>query len=137
MTERPSAVLRKIDCIRLYVPSMADGLAFYRDALGHRVVWQTECESGLQFPDSEAEIVLHTNRQAVETDIAVESAEDEAEIIRLAGGKIIVEPFDIQIGRCVVVEDPFGNALVLLDFSKGLLKVDADGRVVGNQRPNQ
>ena len=41
-------------------------------------------------------------------------------------------PFDIQIGRAVVVEDPWGNQLVLLDTSKGLLLTDADGTVVGN-----
>ncbi len=41
-------------------------------------------------------------------------------------------PFDIQIGRAVVVEDPWGNRFVLLDASKGLLVTDADGNVIGN-----
>jgi hypothetical protein len=49
-----------------------------------------------------------------------------------AGGSIVVPPFDIQIGRCVVVADPWGNRLVLLDMSKGPLMADARGNVVGN-----
>jgi len=50
-----------------------------------------------------------------------------------AGGTIVVPPFDIQIGRCVVVRDPWGTSLVLLDASKGLLITDADGNVIGNR----
>jgi len=34
-----------------------------------------------------------------------------------------------------VLEDPWGNPLVLLDASKGLLKTDADGNVIGNLDP--
>jgi hypothetical protein len=41
-------------------------------------------------------------------------------------------PFDIQIGRCVVLEGPWGNPLVLLDTGKGLLKTDIDENVIGN-----
>jgi predicted enzyme related to lactoylglutathione lyase len=28
-------------------------------------------------------------------------------------------PFDVAIGRCAVLEDPFGNVVCLLDMSKG------------------
>jgi hypothetical protein len=44
---------------------------------------------------------------------------------------MVAPPFDIQIGRAAVVEDPWGNRLVLLDCSKGHLLTDAAGRVVG------
>ena len=57
------------------------------------------------------------------------------QIIEAAGGKIVVPPFDIQIGRCVVVQDPWGNQFVLLDSSKGLLITDAEGNVIGNTDP--
>jgi hypothetical protein len=43
-----------------------------------------------------------------------------------------VPPFDIQIGRCVVVTDPWGNLLVLLDTSQGLLFTDEAGNITGN-----
>jgi hypothetical protein len=48
---------------------------------------------------------------------------------------VVVPPFDIQIGRRVVVEDPWGNPLVLLEVSKGLLKTDDEGYITGNIEP--
>ena len=62
----------------------------------------------------------------------VDSADEAAKWVEQAGGKVIVPPFDIQIGRCVVLEDPWGNPLVLLDMTKGPLKTDADGNVIGD-----
>ena len=38
-----------------------------------------------------------------------------------AGGTVEVAPFEIQIGRCAVVDDSFGNRRILVDSSKGLL----------------
>jgi predicted enzyme related to lactoylglutathione lyase len=35
------------------------------------------------------------------------------------GCGILVEPFDIPIGRCAVIRDPFGTTLCILDMSKG------------------
>ena len=83
-------------------------------------------------PDSDAEIVIQTERKEFEVNLLVESVGKAAEQIEKAGGKILVPPFDIQIGKCVVVQDPFGNALVLLDISKGLVRTDESGNVVGN-----
>ena len=127
-------LIRKVDCIRLYVPDLEAGLTFYRDRLGHALIWRTETAAGLRLPESEAELVLQTERREPETDLLVDSADEAAGFIEQAGGKIIVPPFDIQIGRCVVVEDPWGNTLVLLDGSKGTLKTDADGNVTGTAR---
>jgi predicted enzyme related to lactoylglutathione lyase len=125
------ALLRKVDCIRLYVPDLEAGLSFYRDRLGHGLIWRTETAAGLRLPESEAELVLQTEEQRQELDLLVDSADEAAKFIEQAGGKIIVPPFDIQIGRCVVLEDPWGNPLVLLDTSKGLLKTDDNGNVIG------
>ena len=127
--------LRKVDCVRLYVPDLEAGLSFYRDQLGHALIWRTETAAGLRLPESEAELVIQTEDQRQEVDFLVASADEAADVIQRAGGKIIVPPFDIQIGRCVVVEDPWGNPLVLLDASKGLLKTDAEGNVIGNIQP--
>lgn len=125
------ALIRKVDCVRLYVPDLEKGLAFYRDQLGHPLIWRTETAVGLRLPESDAELVLQTEEQRQEVDLLVHSADQAATRIEQAGGKVIVPPFDIQIGRCVVVEDPWGNPLVLLDTSKGLLKTDAAGNVIG------
>lgn len=126
------ALIRKVDCVRVYVPDLEAGLAFYRDRLGHALIWRTKTAVGLRLPESEAELVLQTEDQRQEVDLLVDSADEAAARVEQAGGKVIVPPFDIQIGRCVVLEDPWGNPLVLLDTSKGLLKTDADGKVIGN-----
>jgi predicted enzyme related to lactoylglutathione lyase len=128
------SLIRKVDCIRLHVADLEAGLSFYRDRLGHELIWRTETAAGLRLPDSEAEIVIQTERQEPETDLLVHSADEAARLIEQLGGKIIVPPFDIQIGRCVVVQDPWGNRLVLLDGSKGMLQTDADGNVIGNNQ---
>jgi lactoylglutathione lyase len=126
------ALLRKVDCVRLYVPDLEAGLSFYRDQLGHALIWRTDTAAGLRLPESDAELVLQTEEQRQEVDFLVDSADESAELLKQAGGKVLVAPFDIQIGRCVVLEDPWGNLLVLLDTGKGLLKTDADGNVIGN-----
>ena len=125
------ALIRKVDCVRLYVPDLEAGLSFYRDRLGHELIWRTETAAGLRLPESEAELVLQTEEQRQEVDLLVDSADETAKFIEQVGGKVIVPPFDIQIGRCVVLEDPWGNPLVLLDTSKGLLKTDDNGNVIG------
>ena len=120
----------KIDCVRLSVPKIESGLAFYRDGLGLQVKWRSETEVGLGLPGADSELVLHTEDRAVEVDFLVSSADEAAEQFKNAGGEIILGPFDIRVGRCVVVMDPWGNEYVLLDQSKGLLKTDSEGNVI-------
>ena len=76
---------------------------------------------------------LPPSRAVTVGDIRVDSGDvDEAFADFLeAGGESIVAPFDIAIGRCARIRDPFGNELVILDQSKGRLAADADGRVTG------
>jgi predicted enzyme related to lactoylglutathione lyase len=125
-------LIRKVDCVRLYVPDLEAGLSFYRDRLGHELIWRTNTAAGLRLPESEAELVIQTEDQQQEIDLLVDSVGEASNFIEQSGGKIIMPPFDIQIGRCAVVEDPWGNPLVLLDTSKGLLKTDKEGNVIGN-----
>jgi lactoylglutathione lyase len=135
MNSSHQPLIRKVDCVRLFVSDLEAGLAFYRDQFGHELIWRTERAAGLRMPDTNAEIVLQTEEQRQEIDFTVESADTAAQLIERAGGTIILPPFDIQIGRCTVVEDPWGNQLVLLDTSKGLLATDAEGKVIGNLSP--
>jgi adenosylhomocysteine nucleosidase len=120
----------KVDCIRLHVPDLESGLSFYRDQLGHALIWRTAQAVGLRMPGSEAELVLQTEQEGQEVDLTVNSADEAARSFVEAGGTLLVAPFDIQIGRCCVVRDPWGNQLVLLDTSKGLLKTDEEGNVI-------
>lgn len=124
-------LFRKVDCIRVPVPDIEKGLKFYKDLLGHEIIWRTESAVGLKIPESEAELVIHTESDEPETDITVKSAEAAVDRFIQAGGSILSGPFDIPIGKCVVVMDPWANRFVLLDSSKGTFKTDSNGYVIG------
>ncbi len=126
-------LFRKVDCIRMPVADLDAGFAFYRDALGHELNWRTATAAGLRMPGSDAEIVIHTEDGAPEVDLLVDSVESATQRFVESGGRVVDGPFDIAIGKCAVVTDPWGNMLVMLDMSKGKLVTDADGNVTGNE----
>lgn len=128
-----SALFQKVDCLSLPVTDLDEALRFYRDALGHELIWRDESAAGLRLPDSSAELVLHTDDRPMETDLAVASVAEAIDRFVAVGGAVVVEPFEIRIGLCAVVRDPWQNHIVILDRSKGLLEVDERGNVVGNQ----
>jgi predicted enzyme related to lactoylglutathione lyase len=112
--------LRKIDCVRLPVSDLDEAIGFY-GRLGHQLIWRRPTQAGLRLPDADAEIVLQTEQAEQEIDFLVDDADDAAERFTRLGGSLIAGPFDIEVGRCAVVEDPFGNRLVLLDLRYGRL----------------
>jgi predicted enzyme related to lactoylglutathione lyase len=123
--------IRKMDALQIPVPDLEAGLAFYRDRLWHELIWRTQTAAGLRMPDTDAELVLQTERPELEVNLLVASAGAAVAAIVEAGGSIVVPVFDIQIGKCVVVHDPWGNRLVLLDMSKGTFVTDPEGNVTG------
>jgi predicted enzyme related to lactoylglutathione lyase len=127
----PKPLFQKVDCLQVPVPDLEAGLAFYRDQLGHELIWRTEKQAGLRLPDSDAELVVQTERPELEANLTVASADAAVARIVEAGGRVLRPPFDIPIGQCAVVADPWGNRLVVLDNSKGLLVTDESGAVVG------
>ena len=131
MSEYP--LFRKIDCLALQVTDLNAAIGFYRQ-LGHEVLWRTASAAGLGLPESEAELVLQTERDGPETDLTVEDVPAAVERFVAAGGNVVLDPFDIAIGRCAVVSDPWGNRLVILDNSKGHLRTDDAGNVIGVER---
>jgi len=133
MTQRPQprGLLRKVDCVRLPVPDLEGGLAFYRDRLGQELVWRSEDAAGLRLADSDSELVLQTQRPRPEVDFLVASVDQAATELTRAGGTVVVEPSDIPVGRVAVIADPFGNPLTILDLTKGRYLTDADGNVTG------
>ena len=136
MKER-EPLISAVDSFQLYVQDLDEGIAFYSGRLHHAVIWRTTTAAGLRLPHSKAEIVIQTEREKPEVDLLVESADEAATQFTESGGSVIVPPFDIQIGRCVVCQDPWGNELVLIDCSKGRLAVDKDRNVVGNEAPER
>lgn len=125
-------LLRKVDSVEVRVPDIDAGLAFYRDRLGHELIWRSKTAAALSMPESDTELVLQTERPP-EPALLVESVEQAALRIVSAGGSILEQPHDIQIGRCVVAQDPWGNRLVLLDMTRGKLTTDADDNVTGDK----
>lgn len=129
-------LFRTVDCHSLPVADLDAAIAFY-GALGHEVIWRDASAAGLRLPDSDAELVLHTDNRPIETDLKVKSVPETIERFTRAGGTLVAGPFEIRIGQCAVLRDPWNNPLVVLDASKGLLDVDASGRVIGNRPPDR
>lgn len=124
-------LVQKVDCVHVEVSDLDSGLAFYRDRLGHELVWRGETAAGLKMAGGDTEIVINAEPWEWKTDLLVESATLAAQRFEEAGGSILSGPFDIEIGKAVVVRDPWGNEFVLLDASKGQLVTDADKNVIG------
>ncbi len=124
-------LILRVDAVQIVVPDLEAGLAFYRDKLGHELRWRSETSAGLAMPDSDTELVIQTTLDQQETGLLVESADDATQRFVEAGGTVIATPSDIPVGRVTVVQDPWGNRLVLLDLSKGTFDTDADGNVTG------
>ncbi|MFZ0829758.1 MAG: VOC family protein [Thermoplasmata archaeon] len=129
-------MFRKVDCVRIRVPDLDEGLKFYCEQLGHELAWRRgSVEAGLRLPQSDTELVLFTTptdlgNDSPEVDLLVDSADEASARLGSLGGQVLEGPFDIPVGRCAVVMDPFGNKLVVLDLSKGLLRTDTHQNVV-------
>jgi predicted enzyme related to lactoylglutathione lyase len=128
-------LLRRVDAVTVPVPDLDAGLRFYAEALGHRLNWRNDAigQAGLSLRESDTELVLSTDLQ-YEPNWLVESADAAAARVQGAGGRVVNGPFDIPVGRAVVVADPFDNHLLLLDLSKGTYLVDGSGAVAGVSR---
>jgi catechol 2,3-dioxygenase-like lactoylglutathione lyase family enzyme len=123
-----------IDCVMLRVSDLEPAIEFYCERLQHELVWRLPTAAGLRLPGAAAELVLHT-QQGPEVDLLVEDVDRAFDRFTEAGGVAVQSPFDIPIGRCAVVRDPFGNTLTMLDQSKGTFAVDSQGAVVGLRPP--
>ena len=127
------ALLRKIDCLAVRVTDLDGAIEFYGN-LGHELIWRSATGAGLRLPESEAELVVQTERPGPETDLTVHDVPAAVEQFVAAGGRVVAEPFEIPIGRCAVVADPWDNHLVILDNTKGRLVTDEAGNVTGVER---
>jgi predicted enzyme related to lactoylglutathione lyase len=127
-----AATFKGVDCYLLKVGNLEAGIDFYVNKLGHKLNWKTRTSAGLLMGDSGAELVLNTEI-GPETDLLVDDVKEAYGRLIKAGAKEIRAPFEIQVGLCAVVEDPWGNEITILDLSKGLLKIDENKNVTGNR----
>ena len=124
-------LFRQLDAVTVRVPDLDQGLSFYRDQLGHELLWRNDAlgQAGLRLPDADTELVLSTSL-AYAPNWLVTSVDDAVERLVAAGGRVVSPPAPIPVGRVAVVADPFGNPLVLVDLSSGTYVTDATGHVV-------
>lgn len=122
-----------VDCHGVEASDLETAIDFYVNRLGHALVWRSDTAAGVALRDAGGmpELVIHTDHWPVATALRVDDVEAAIERFVAAGGRLRAGPEEILIGKLAVVEDPFGNALVMLDGSKGSLRTDPDGNVVG------
>ncbi|WP_433372235.1 VOC family protein [Actinoplanes sp. CA-142083] len=109
-------MLRKVDCVMVRVDDLEAGVAFYTGTLGLSEIWRDETSAGLAMPETDAEIVLHTTDLEYEVHYLVDDVRAALKTWRHTVRKA---PFEIAIGWCAVLEDPFGNPICILDMTKG------------------
>ena len=116
-------MLRKIDYIMIRVADVDLSAAYYAKVFGLRPKWSGEGAVGLVFPETDAEIVLHRETNvpsSVEVHYLVDDVVVAVAHYAAQGCEILAAPFDITIGKCAVIRDPFGTRLCILDITKGL-----------------
>lgn len=136
-------MLRKINCVMIYVEDVAAAAGYYRDTFGLSWLWRDSHESaegsresppgqpsplsprttiGLGMPETDAEIVLHDDPGIpgpVNVHYLVNDVRAACEELVRQGCVLRAPPFEIVIGWCAVAEDPFGATVCVLDMSKG------------------
>jgi len=116
-------MLRKIDCVMIRVEDVEVSAAYYAKVFGLRPKWSGDGAVGLVFSENDAEIVLHgetTVPSSTEVHYLVDDVVVAVAHYAAQGCQILVAPFDITIGKCAVIRDPFGTRLCILDTTKGL-----------------
>ena len=116
-------MLRKIDCVMIRVDDVAAAARYYEHVFGLAPQWSGDGAIGLRFPDSDAEVVLHCEDDipgTVEVHYLVNDVIAAVDACVSQGCEILTPPFDITVGKCTVIRDPFGVRLCLLDLTKGL-----------------
>jgi catechol 2,3-dioxygenase-like lactoylglutathione lyase family enzyme len=79
-------LFRKLDNLLLRVAHLDAAISFYRDRLGHRVLWRSQEAVGFALPDTDADVVAHLNI-GPETDILVDDVDEAFAVFLSAGGE--------------------------------------------------
>jgi lactoylglutathione lyase len=115
-------MLRKIDWVMIRVEDPEAAAVYYSEVFGLRRLWQDDLGVRFGKPETDRGFVLHCNSEipsSLEVNYLVDDVLYSVGVLRQNGCTVIAEPFDIPIGKCAVVRDPFGTTLCILDMSKG------------------
>ncbi len=115
-------MFKKIDCVMIRVGDVSAAEKFYAEVFGLKPLWREGGAVGMGMPETDAEIVLH-NSAAIPNKVEVHYLVDEvvAAVKNYAekGCRVLEPPFDVLIGKCAVIQDPFGTQICLLDMTSG------------------
>ena len=136
MSTSKKTLFSYLDCIELYTPDIQQGIDYYCNSLGLKVLWKSDSQAGLGMSEGKTEIVIQNERKEQNIDIKVDSVIEAVKEIENAGGQIIYGPFDIRVGKCAVVKDPWNNKYVILDTTKGTYITDNEGNIIGQNKPS-
>ena len=64
-------------------------------------------------------MTTHKYRASVNVHYLVGDVKGATAKLSSAGCSVMVAPFEVRIGMCAVLRDPFANLLSLIDMSKG------------------
>ncbi len=115
-------MFKKIDCVMIRVDDVASAEKFYAEVFGLKLRWREAGAVGMSMPETDAEIVLHNNPEIpnrVEVHYLVDDVVAAVRSYGEKGCRVLVPPFDVLIGKCAVIQDPFGTAICLLDLTSG------------------
>ncbi len=105
-----------------YTNDLEKSAGFYRDILGLHQAWSDAKNRmiGLKFPESEVEIVLHTDTSLPNPNPSylVENVDIFCSWYRNKGYQIDLEPIEVRCGKYAVLLDPNGNKIPIIDLSK-------------------
>lgn len=127
----------KIDCVMIRVHDVEAAGAYYANVFGLRPHWSGDDSIGRTFPETDAEIVLHSDPaipSSVEVHYLVDDVVGAVAHLAAQGCQILVAPFPITIGNGAVIRDPFGTRLCLLDMTKGPRPLKLAGSPLESQK---
>jgi predicted enzyme related to lactoylglutathione lyase len=115
-------MLKKIDCVMIRVDDVEAGEKFYSEVFGLKPLWREAGSVGMTLPETNAEIVLHNNAaipHKVEVHYLVDNVVAAVKYFAENGCRVLAPPFDVLIGKCAVIQDPFDTTICLLDLTSG------------------
>jgi lactoylglutathione lyase len=115
-------MFKKIDCVMIRVGRVAAAEKFYSDVFGLKAHWREAESVGMRLAETDTEIVLHSNASIpnkVEVHYLVDDVVVAVKRYAEKGCRVVVQPFDVLIGKCAVIKDPFDTTICLLDLSSG------------------
>jgi predicted enzyme related to lactoylglutathione lyase len=122
-------MLKKIDCVMIRVDDVAAAEKFYSEVFGLKALWREAGSVGMALPETNAEIVLHNNAaipHKVEVHYLVDNVIAAVKYYAENGCRVLAPPFDVLIGKCAVIRDPFDTTICLLDLTSGRRPSDID-----------